>query len=93
MILILMTVQSYEVPPLFDVTLEQFESWALDRLRILAEIESAFARNRAFDEVKSLTQRLLKKYLPLNANTATGAPKDEERRALQPVLNIHRHYT
>lgn len=71
---------SYERPPLFDVTLEEFESWALNRLRILSEIESASARNRPHDELKALITKLLKKYLPLNANTAVAVNTDAERR-------------
>jgi DNA primase large subunit len=71
---------SYDKPPLFDVTLEQFETWALARLRILAEIESAQARNRSWEDVKTSTNLLCKKYLPLSSNTNTGADLDGERR-------------
>jgi DNA primase large subunit len=61
------------------VTIEDFETWALDRLRILAEIESSFARNRQPDELARVTLTQAKKYLPLSANTATTLPLDEQR--------------
>lgn len=32
----------YDLPPRGEITLEQFEIWAIDRLKILLEIESAF---------------------------------------------------
>ncbi|CCA73765.1 related to PRI2-DNA-directed DNA polymerase alpha, 58 KD subunit (DNA primase) [Serendipita indica DSM 11827] len=70
----------YDTPPQFDVTLEQFESWGLDRLRILAEIESSFVRNRAFEELKGIVNTQQKKYLTLNSNTAINADKDAERK-------------
>ncbi|KAK1232949.1 DNA primase subunit pri2 [Marasmius sp. AFHP31] len=60
----------YDKPPLYDVTIEDFEICALDRLRILAEIESSAARNRTWDETKSVTMSQCAKYLPLNANSA-----------------------
>ncbi|KAG8827477.1 hypothetical protein FRC19_002930 [Serendipita sp. 401] len=70
----------YDSPPQFDVTLEQFESWALDRLRILAEIESCFARNRPFEELKNIVGAQQKKYLSMNSNTAINVDKDAERK-------------
>ncbi|KAF9264810.1 DNA primase, large subunit [Marasmius fiardii PR-910] len=60
----------YDKPPLYDVTIEDFEICALDRLRILAEIESSAARNRSWEETKSFTMTQCSKYLPLNANSA-----------------------
>lgn len=71
---------SYDKPPLFDVTLEQFETWALARLRILAEIESAQARNRSSEEVKESTRILCKKYLSLDASSSVDADLDGQRR-------------
>ena len=71
---------SYDTPPQFDVTLEQFESWGLDRLRILAEIESSFIRNRSFEDLKTIVKEQQRKYLPLNSNTALGSDLDAERK-------------
>ena len=52
---------SYDVPPLYDVTIEEFETSALDRLRILAEIESSAARNRTWEELTKVTVAQCKK--------------------------------
>ncbi|KAI6045414.1 DNA primase, large subunit [Pisolithus marmoratus] len=71
----------YELPPLFDVTLEDFEECAIDRLRILAEIESSYARNRSWAELREVTNKLCRKYLPMNANkTALGKINSQEQR-------------
>ncbi|KAA1474935.1 DNA primase large subunit [Dentipellis sp. KUC8613] len=60
----------YDKPPLDDVTIEEFEICALNRLRILAEIESCYARNRPFDELCSITRKQCEKYLPMDASTS-----------------------
>jgi DNA primase large subunit len=77
---VLTHLDSYDTAPKFDVTLEQFESWALDRLRVLAEIESSFVRNRNHEELKNLVIAQQKKYLSLNSNTAASVDKDLERK-------------
>jgi DNA primase large subunit len=58
---------SYDGPPLYDVSIEEFETCALDRLRVLAEIESSIARNRSWDDLKTVTNAQCQKYLPLNS--------------------------
>jgi DNA primase large subunit len=62
------------------VTLEQFESYALNRLRVLAEIESSFVRNRTQEDLRQIIITQQKKYLPLNSNTAVTIDHDEERK-------------
>jgi DNA primase large subunit len=74
------TSTSYDVPPLYDVTVEEFEMSALDRLRILAEIESSAARNRSWDELKKVTVLQCEKYLPLHSTLEATYPLDYERR-------------
>src|SRR5258705_104963 len=59
---------SYDSPPLYDVSIEEFETCALDRLRILTEIESSIARNRPWDDLKTVTNAQCQKSLPLNSN-------------------------
>ena len=73
-------ISSYDVPPLDDITLEEFETCALNRLRILAEIESSFARNRTYEEMKTVTLTQCEKYLPMHSSTATSQELDTERR-------------
>lgn len=71
---------SYDRPPVDDITIEEFETCALDRLRVLAEIESSFVRNRTWDELKTVTQNQSEKYLPLSSRTAVTVDRDSERR-------------
>ncbi|KAK7043599.1 DNA primase subunit pri2 [Paramarasmius palmivorus] len=70
----------YDKPPLYDVTIEDFETFALDRLRILAEIESSAVRNRTWEETKSVTIAQCQKYLPLNSNSASRLDLNSERK-------------
>ncbi|CAI7678227.1 DNA primase large subunit [Penicillium manginii] len=65
----------YDTPPTAEITLEQFEQWAIDRLKILAEIEACSYRNKSPAETASHITPLLQKFLPLSSNTssATGA--------------------
>lgn len=72
--------RSYDRPPLQEITIEDFEICALDRLRVLAEIESSYARNRPWEELKAVTMKQCDKYLPLNNWTAKFQPLQEERR-------------
>lgn len=91
----------YERPPVEEITLEEFETWAIDRLRgeptfstrcksqaqadgglraVLADIESAQARNKPQEELKALVNARLKTYLPLSSDSTKGVDLDAERR-------------
>ncbi|KAJ7273647.1 eukaryotic and archaeal DNA primase, large subunit-domain-containing protein [Mycena haematopus] len=70
----------YDKPPLYDVSIEEFETSALSRLRILAEIESSAARNRTWEETKTVTSTQCEKYLPLKSSHAVGVDKEAQRR-------------
>ncbi|CAD6887808.1 unnamed protein product [Tilletia controversa] len=69
----------YNVPPTQEITLWQFETWAIDRLRVLADIESSQARNRTYEETRDLVKTTSRTYLPLNAHTAKEKPLQHER--------------
>ncbi|KAL2263291.1 hypothetical protein VTK26DRAFT_7481 [Humicola hyalothermophila] len=60
----------YSTPPTADITLEEFEQWAIDRLRILAELEACLFRNRTPAETAAHMKPLLEKYLPLDASSS-----------------------
>ncbi|KAF8163232.1 eukaryotic and archaeal DNA primase, large subunit-domain-containing protein [Crassisporium funariophilum] len=70
----------YDLPPLYDVTIEEFETCALDRLRILAEIESSAARNRTWEELKLVTSTQSDRYMPLNPTLSKYHDRDTERK-------------
>ncbi|KAA8630630.1 hypothetical protein SMACR_08356 [Sordaria macrospora] len=63
----------YSTPPTADITIEQFEQWAIDRLRILAELEACSFRNKTPAETASHMKPLLDKYLPLDTNSSSSS--------------------
>lgn len=67
----------YDIPPTSEITLEEFEGWAIDRLRILIEIESCVARQKLTKDIEATIKPMLLKYLPLTNNPGTMY---EERR-------------
>lgn len=77
---LIITRYSYDKPPLDDITLEDFEEYALDRLRVLAEIESCFVRNRTWENLKEVTIKQCNNYLKLSHSTATNEDLDSQRR-------------
>ncbi|KAI1375080.1 DNA primase, large subunit [Hypoxylon crocopeplum] len=69
----------YETPPTADITLEQFEQWAIDRLRVLAELEACSFRNKSPAETAAHMKPLLEKYLPLESNSSSSSKLAAER--------------
>lgn len=69
----------YATPPTADITLEQFEQWAIDRLRILAELEACSFRNKSSAETALHMKPLLDKYLPLDANSSSSTQITAQR--------------
>jgi DNA primase large subunit len=70
----------YGTAPTADITLEQFETWAIDRLRVLAELEACQFRNRSGAETAAHIKPLLERHLALASNTAgSGAAATAER--------------
>ncbi|KAK5213278.1 DNA primase subunit pri2 [Exophiala xenobiotica] len=69
----------YDVPPTQEISLEEFETWAIDRLRILAEIEACSFRNKSPQETAAHLEPLLKKYLPLSSNSAAAGGIIDQR--------------
>ena len=70
----------YDRPPTEDITLEEFESCAIDRLYVLSEIESCYARNRPFEELKKITKLQCDKHIPLDHNSAITKDRDSQRK-------------
>lgn len=98
----------YSHPPTEEITVEEFEEWAIDRLRctfppahsplsstrrvfltraplphpptVLADIEHAQQRNKPFEDIKTLVLERMKKYLPMNHNSAKTVDVETERK-------------
>ncbi|KAK6351550.1 hypothetical protein TWF718_004709 [Orbilia javanica] len=60
----------YTVPPKEEISLEEFEQWAIDRLKVLGEIETSQFRNHTPQEIDATLKRLLEKYMPLASNSS-----------------------
>ncbi|KAL2195101.1 eukaryotic and archaeal DNA primase, large subunit-domain-containing protein [Corynascus similis CBS 632.67] len=67
----------YATPPTADITLEQFEQWAIDRLRVLAELEACSFRNKTPAETAAHMKPLLDKYLPLDASSSASSSSSQ----------------
>ncbi|QDS71917.1 hypothetical protein FKW77_000501 [Venturia effusa] len=71
----------YITPPTADISLEEFEEYAIARLKILTELETCTFRNRTPEETTAYMTPLLHKYLPLQSNSANvDHVAQEERR-------------
>eukprot|EP00793_Prasinoderma_coloniale_P001863 PRCOL_00003669-RA len=66
----------YDAPPQGDVALEEFERFALDRLRVLRGLEDARARGKKGAEVDELCRTLVAKHLRVAGNAEATARKD-----------------
>lgn len=82
----------YEIPPTLEITLEQFEQWAIDRLRILAEIEACSFRNKTPAETAAHLTPLLQKWLPLHSNTSSSAGSQDENLRLERQKDHYSHF-
>lgn len=72
---------SYERPPTLDITLDEFETFAIARLRVLAYIESLSHRSLPYQQVSTQIAAYLKTHLNLSSSTARNVNLDAERRA------------
>ncbi|PKY04840.1 DNA primase large subunit [Aspergillus campestris IBT 28561] len=82
----------YDVPPTAEITLEQFEQWAIDRLKILAEIEACSYRNKTAAETATHITPLLQKFLPLSSNTSSSSGSADARLANERQKDHYSHF-
>ncbi|EAW08387.1 DNA primase subunit PRI2 [Aspergillus clavatus NRRL 1] len=82
----------YDVPPTAEITLEQFEQWAIDRLKILAEIEACSYRNKSATETAAHITPLLQKYLPLSSNTSSSSGAADQRLKNERQKDHYSHF-
>lgn len=65
----------YDAPPQFEITIEDFEQWAIDRMKVLGEIESLLARNFTIKEIETSMKPVLDQYLPMSSNSVVAKSK------------------
>ncbi|GMM37222.1 DNA primase subunit [Saccharomycopsis crataegensis] len=78
----------YESPPISEITLEDFEQWAIDRSKVLIEIESCLARNKTMKEMIGELKPLLAKHLPLSAFNG----KNEDQVVSERIKDHYSHF-
>lgn len=66
----------YDLPPQGEITLEQFEVWAIDRLKVLLEIESCVSRNKNMKEIEAIIKPHMQKLMPFNTDNLEARKKD-----------------
>ncbi|SPN98767.1 related to DNA primase large chain [Cephalotrichum gorgonifer] len=78
----------YTRPPTADIKLEEFEQWAIDRLKgmvtksvplLLGELEACSFRNITGDDLAAHMKTYLDKSLPLSPDTAPQDKRDKQR--------------
>lgn len=71
----------YDTPPTEEISLEELEQLAIDRLRLLKYIETLSIRQAKDEEFQQKLKAFEDKYVPLHSNDAwKGYSLDEERR-------------
>jgi DNA primase large subunit len=70
----------YDDPPLAEITLDQFEQWAIDRIRVLGELDSCLQRNKTPKDTQATMKPLLDKYLPLSFGGSGKDPQEERKK-------------
>ncbi|CAG8830759.1 13068_t:CDS:2, partial [Gigaspora margarita] len=71
----------YNIPPIEEITTEEFEVFALDRLQVLKAIESASLRSKTELQVADHIRDISNQYLPLHSTEgAKNYPLEKERR-------------
>mmetsp|Transcript_32706 Transcript_32706/g.67587 ORF Transcript_32706/g.67587 Transcript_32706/m.67587 type:complete len:503 (-) Transcript_32706:106-1614(-) len=59
----------YDKPPTEEISLHEFEQFALDRMRVLKAIDSGKAKNLEFTEFKYVVDKACHQFLPLRDNS------------------------
>ncbi|KAI5059621.1 hypothetical protein GOP47_0025940 [Adiantum capillus-veneris] len=62
----------YLTAPSLEVSLEEFEQFALDRLRVLKGLEEALSRGRRGEELEALVTSLWRKYMRTSGSSETS---------------------
>ncbi|KAJ2854006.1 DNA primase subunit pri2, partial [Coemansia erecta] len=65
----------YSDPPDLEVSIEEFETFALDRLQVLRAVEDAQLRSRGEEDMRKRVNEALEKHLPLHTNRSKLPPR------------------
>ncbi|KAI9501632.1 eukaryotic and archaeal DNA primase, large subunit-domain-containing protein [Coemansia spiralis] len=65
----------YADPPDLEVSIEEFEAFALDRLQVLRSIEDAQLRAKGEEDIRKRVNEALEKHLPLHTNRSKLPPR------------------
>lgn len=82
----------YHIPPTAEIRLEDFEQWAIDRLRILAEVEASTFRNQSLAETAEHIKPLLDKWLRLDPNSSSAQGCADSRLQDQRRKDHYSHF-
>ncbi|CAG8526603.1 16474_t:CDS:10 [Funneliformis caledonium] len=71
----------YSISPTEEITIDEFESFAFDRMQVLKALEGAILRNKEEEEIKKHIENVSNTWLPLHSNESDkGYSLQEERR-------------
>ncbi|CAG8748920.1 8688_t:CDS:10 [Cetraspora pellucida] len=71
----------YNTPPIEEISTEEFETFALDRLQVLKAIEGAVLRSKTERQIADHIRDVSNQYLPLHSTEGgKGYPLEQERR-------------
>ncbi|KAI9203179.1 eukaryotic and archaeal DNA primase, large subunit-domain-containing protein [Polychytrium aggregatum] len=82
----------YKLPPQLELTLTQFELYALDRLYVLKAVETAHIRQQREEQQASYIDEVCKQHLPLSTNMAVsnvGLANDVYRNIMEERRKDH----
>ncbi|KAJ3137623.1 hypothetical protein HK100_000598 [Physocladia obscura] len=82
----------YSDLPTAEVSLADFETYALNRLKVLKAIENASVRNRNAEDTKQIVRAACEKYLRLEPNHPAPTPEDNRRIAAQRRMDQQSHF-
>ncbi|ODV58964.1 DNA primase subunit PRI2 ASCRUDRAFT_38337 [Ascoidea rubescens DSM 1968] len=83
------TLTFYEYPPLNEITIEEFESWSIDRLKLLVEIELCLSKNQNIKEIEMNIKPLLVKLFPLSK---VNANPNKNKIILERRKDLYSHF-
>lgn len=70
----------YTQPPTGDVSLEDFEEWAIARLKVLGELEACTFRNKSPQETDEYMKPVLEKWMRLDSNMSRSEALQAQRK-------------